>query len=175
MRATLNAVRSKCGALVVPSSDIAMRWRSRAVDIWAPLPFRASLVLCRRRENTLLLRAQLGRERIAEVVGLEHGADLDLALRKMLEGAAPEPLYGVLDRVHAPQPEAGDPLLGLGERTVGHGPAGELDAYALRARVQTLPGEQDAGLDQLFVERAHLGQQLVARHHAGLRLLARLD
>ena len=76
---------SKCGALVVPSSAIAMRRKSWAVDIESlPAQRRRARIsrLCSRRlgEDALLLGAQLGRERLAEVVGLEHGADLDLAL-----------------------------------------------------------------------------------------------
>src|SRR5829696_4891330 len=94
MRATLKAVRSKCGASVVPSSDIAIRRRSCAVDM------RSSLRLCDRtalgrerakhdrkdllteprslRHDASFLLAQLGRESLAEVVGLEHRANFDV-------------------------------------------------------------------------------------------------
>src|SRR5215208_4689654 len=126
MRATLKAVRSKCGASVVPSSDIAIRRRSCAVDM------RSSLRLCdhtvawaeRRplegprqarpqnllteprslRHDASVLLAQLGREGLAEVVGLEHRADLDLARARHRVRAALQPcdrLFHVLD---LPQP-----------------------------------------------------------------------
>ena len=44
-------------------------------------------------------------------------------------------------------------------------PAGEPDALALAARVEAVARQHDAGLDQLFVELAHVGEQLLARHH----------
>src|SRR5690348_9526440 len=41
--------------------------------------------------------------------------------------------------------------------------------------MQPLAGQHDAGLDQLLVVVAHLGQELFARHDAGLRIGVRLD
>ena len=75
-----------------------------------------------------------------------------------------------------PDPEAGDQLLGLGERPVDHGALGavEHDARALRARVQPFAGQHDAGLHELLVVLAHRGQQLLVGHHAGLGVLVRL-
>src|SRR5690606_31848892 len=122
----------------------------------------------------LLLGAQLGREFLAEVLGLEHRADLDLGL---LAGhrirAAPDPLERLLHRLDLPDPEAGDQLLGLGEGPVDDGllAAAEAHALALAARVQAVAGQHHASLDQLLVELAHLGDQLLARHHAGLGVL----
>src|SRR5262245_1636076 len=64
------------------------------------------------------LRAQLGRELGAEVLGLEHGPDLQRRLRAGRVRAAFRPLDRLLQRLHLPDPEAGDELLGLGERPV---------------------------------------------------------
>src|SRR5829696_9951006 len=136
MRATLKAVRSKCGASVVPSSDIAIRRRSCAVDMRSSLRLCDHTVLGRERakhdrkdllteprslrHDASLLLAQLGREGLAEVVGLEHRADLDLSLRELSEGAALHPIDSLLHRLHLPEPEAADQLLSLGEWAVDH-------------------------------------------------------
>ena len=79
--------------------------------------------------------------------------------------------------LHLPEPEAGDQLLGLGERAVDHRAlrAREPHPRALRARLQALAGQHDAGLHQLLVELAHLCEQLGAGHHAGFRALVGLD
>src|SRR5207244_10447130 len=69
--------------------------------------------------QALLLLAQLRRELRAEVFGLENLADLDLCLGAGHRvGAALDPVDRLLLRLHLPQPEAGDQLLGLGERPV---------------------------------------------------------
>src|SRR5829696_5940954 len=170
MRATLKAVRSKCGASVVPSSDIAIRRRSCAVDM------RSSLRLCDHtllglsdglwsgrakhdrkiyerprslRHDASLLLAQLGREGLAEVVGLEHRANFDVAWAGHRVRAALHPcdrLFHVLD---LPQPKSGDELAGFGEGPVDHGTAYAVEghALALRRRLQALAGQHDAGLD----------------------------
>ena len=52
---------------------------------------------------------------------------------------------------------------------------GEPDAGALRAGLQPLAREHHAGLHQLLVELAHLGEQLLARQDARLGLLGGLD
>src|ERR1700732_5587479 len=67
-----------------------------------------------------LLRPQFRRQVRAEVLGLEHPADLDL-LAAFLERRAPDPLDRLLDGLHLPQPAARDQLLGLGERAIRHG------------------------------------------------------
>src|SRR6266496_510790 len=74
-----------------------------------------------------------------------------------------EPLQGLVDRAHLPQPIPGHELLGLRERSVEHGAllAVELDALSLRARVEAACLEHHARLDQLFVEL------LVLRHSLG--------
>jgi hypothetical protein len=41
--------------------------------------------------------------------------------------------------------------------------------------MQALAGEHDAGLDQLLVELAHLGEEFRARHLAGLGCFAGFD
>ena len=91
-------------------------------------------------------------------------------------GAALDPFDRLFLRLHLPQPEAGDQLLGLGEGPVDHGPlvAGELDARALRARMEPLAREQDAGLCQLFVVLPHLGQKLLVRKTLRPRCSCRL-
>src|SRR4051812_45432783 len=68
----------------------------------------------------LLLLAQLGRERGAEIVRLEPPANLDLG--PAVEGGTLQPLDRLVHRLDLPQPEAGDQLLGLGERPVDHSP-----------------------------------------------------
>src|SRR5262245_57550805 len=76
------------------------------------------------RPQPLLLGPQLGRELGAEVVGLEDLPDLDLRLALVGIGAALDPLDALLFRLHLPQPEPRDQLLGLRERAVDHGPPG---------------------------------------------------
>src|SRR3954468_1323669 len=85
---------------------------------------RASLLLLARGlgAEPLLLLAQLGRERLAEVLGLEHLTELDrraLALTRTGPGHALHPLDRLLLRLHLDDPEARDQLLRLGERAVG--------------------------------------------------------
>src|SRR5688572_4509586 len=130
------------------------------------------------RALALLLRPQLGRELGAEVLRLEHLANLDLRLGAGGGvGRALEPLDGLGERLHLDQPEAGDELLGLGEGPVDHRAlvAGEPDARALRARVESLAREHHPGLDQLFVVVSHLGEELLVRKDPCLRVLVRLD
>src|SRR6266436_8405170 len=109
-------------------------------------------------------RSELG----AEVVGFEHLANFDL--RPTVEGTALEPLDRLFHRPYLPQPEAGDQLLGLGERPVSHGllPSRELDALAFRAGVKPLACEHHAGFHQLFVVLPHCRQDLLGRHNARL-------
>src|SRR5207244_4443737 len=76
-----------------------------------------------------------------------------------------------------PDPVSGDDLLGLGERTVDHGPraAVEADLGALGGRVQALAGQHHARLDELFVVFRHRPQELRAGHLARLGLGAAGD
>src|SRR5690242_19323274 len=125
-----------------------------------------------------LALAELGRELLAEVLGLEHGPELDLAVgRAFGTGNALDPLDRLVERLHLPHPVAGHELLRLRERAVDHRAlvAREADPRALRARVQALAGQHHAGLDELLVEGRHLGQELLARHLARLALLVGLD
>src|SRR5690606_16339242 len=71
--------------------------------------------------QTLFLGLQLGRELGAEVLGLEHRADLDLRFGGHGVGAALDPLDGFVHRLDLPQPEAGHQLLGFGEGPVDDG------------------------------------------------------
>src|SRR5438105_471975 len=82
-----------------------------------------------------------------------------------LEGAAIvwrslQPLEGLIERSHLPQPVPGHKLLGLGPRSVDDGAllAIEPHALALRARGEAAGPKDDPRLDQLFVEL------LVVRH-----------
>jgi hypothetical protein len=70
------------------------------------------------------LRAQLGRQGLAEIVGLEHRADLDLAFLVVRIGAALDPVDRFLQRGDFPEPVAGDEFLGLGRRAVNWSAAG---------------------------------------------------
>src|SRR5262249_17303485 len=88
--------------------------------------------------------AQLRRELLAEVVGLEDLAQLDLDTA--VERRSLEPLDRLLARRALPDPVACDDLLGLGERTVDDGAlaAVEADLCALGGRVQPLAGQHYA-------------------------------
>src|SRR5262249_37270122 len=66
--------------------------------------------------QALLLPPEFGRERGAEVLRLEHLANLDLGA--VVERGALEPLDRLFLRLHLPQPEARDQLLRLGEGPV---------------------------------------------------------
>src|SRR5262249_53879864 len=59
-----------------------------------------------------------GRVGRCEVFGLEQRANLDLALLVVGVGAALDPIDGLLQGLHLPEPEAGDQLFRLGERPV---------------------------------------------------------
>src|SRR6266498_3562767 len=122
----------------------------------------------RLRADALLLLPELRRERLAEVLRLEYLPDLDLG--PAVERSALQPLDRLFLRLHLPQPEAGDELLRLGERPVDHGPLAsvEPDPHAFRARLEPLAREHHAGLGQLLVELAHLGQDLLVREDARL-------
>src|SRR5215213_10942094 len=106
------------------------------------------------RPDPLLLLPELGSELRPEILGLEHLANLDLALALVRVGRALDPLDGLLLGPDLQQPEACDQLLGLGERPVHHRPllARELDSGALRARMQALARQHHARLAQLLVE-----------------------
>src|SRR5512133_3754482 len=125
--------------------------------------------------QAFLLGAQLGRELLAEILGLEHGPDghLDPAV----ERRALEPLYGLVDRPDLPDPVPGDDLLRLGERPVADGPlrAREPHPLPLGRRGEPVAGEHHACLHELFVELHHLRDQLLARHLPGLGVLVAGD
>src|SRR5262245_46505859 len=125
--------------------------------------------------QAVLLRPELaGRIGGGEFLGLIHLADLDLLVD---ERGALDPLDALFLGLRLQQPESPNQLLRLRERTVDHGllAAAELDAHALRARVQPLARQHDARLDELLVELAHRREHLlVAWLDAGLGLLRRL-
>src|SRR5438128_9878980 len=115
--------------------------------------------------QALLLLPDLGRERRTEVVRLEDLANLDL--EAVLEGRTLEPLDRLFLGLHLPQPEPGDQLLRLGERSVDHGPfaSRESDTRAFGARLEPLGREQHAGFRPLFGELPHRGPGPRLRAH----------
>src|SRR5690349_22078028 len=121
---------------------------------------------------------ELGGDRGAEVVELVERADFELRfLARHRVGAAARPLEGLVERAHLPEPVPRDELLRLGERAVHRAAlsAGEADALPMAARLETVAGEHDTRLHELFVELAHASEQLLTGHHAGLGVLRRLD
>src|SRR6478609_463055 len=97
----------------------SMRHTAAIARSAAVKPIRSALrVLGGEPAEALLLLAQLGRERLAEVVGLEHPADLDHGFALERIRAALHPLDRLFLRRAAEHPEAGDQLLRLGERAV---------------------------------------------------------
>src|SRR5687767_13615886 len=118
--------------------------------------------------NTVFLSTKLGSELRAEVLRLEYLANLDLGIAGHRVRTALDPLDRFFLRLHLEQPESGYQLLGLGERTIDHGPlvTREPHTRTLRARVQSFAGKHDARLDKLFIVCAHLGQHLLRRHQA---------
>src|SRR5881409_3543196 len=90
------------------------------------------------RAQSLLLLLELRLERITEVVRLEHLANLHFTF---LERGPFQPLDGLAERLHLPQPETGDQLLRLGEGPVDHRPLapGEPDARALELACSPSP------------------------------------
>src|SRR5213593_1690561 len=126
------------------------------------------------RAQSLFLLLELRLERITEVVRLEHLANLHFTF---LERGPFQPIDGLAERLHLPQPETGDQLLRLGEGSVDHRPLapGEPDARALGARLQPLPSEHHARFLQLDVELPHCRQDLFVREDPGLRVLVGFD
>ena len=91
--------------------------------------------------EAVFLIGELRRQRLAEISGLEHRADFDLARAWHRIGAAlhPRALGHVLD---LPEPEAGDQLAGLGKGAV-NGAARAVKGHALALGwVQALAGQQ---------------------------------
>src|SRR6476660_8227276 len=72
--------------------------------------------------QTRFLLLQLRRERLAEILGREALADLDLRLNARWIRAALHPVDRFLLALALPDPEARDELLGLGERPIGDDP-----------------------------------------------------
>src|SRR5579859_1170046 len=171
---------SRCHAMQYPlkgASERAQRCGPPAPSQCAGASESALSVFSGLLGDALLLGAELGSERLAKVVGLKDLADLDLAVALHGIGAALDPLDGLIHGLNLPQPEAGDQLFGLGEGPVDHGPlaAREPDPRTFRAGLQPFAGEHHAGLHELFVVLAHLGQQPLARQFARLRLPGCLD
>src|SRR6516225_6340389 len=94
---------------------------------------------CQTLALTRFLRLHLRCQVVAEVLGFEDPPDLHF-LVALSERRAADPLDRLLHRLHLPQPEAGDQLLGLGEWSVGDGAlaAAEAHPHTFGARVQSL-------------------------------------
>ena len=111
---------------------------------------------------------QLGRELLAEVLGLEHLADLDLRRARHRVGAALDPLDALLERLR-PARSSSRRRAPSSPRTVRRRRCGCRRRTA-RARpsagLQALAGQHHAGLRQLLVVSAHLGEHLLARASA---------
>src|SRR4051794_23924061 len=106
--------RREHGAWAPPAAPLGRAGGGRS----APARLRLPLPLLRLGlgAQPLLLLAQLGRERLAEVLGLEHLAELDrraLTLTRTGPGHALHPLDRLFLRLHLDDPEAGDQLLRL--------------------------------------------------------------
>src|SRR5262249_26745850 len=130
-----------------------------------------SRVLLLLRDLLLQLAHVFDRLAGTEILQLEQLAYLDLGLPAAaigLEGNALGPFDGLFLRLHLNQPIAGDQFLRLDEGAVDHGtlPSRELDARALRARLEPRGVEQRAGFHQLLVVLSHSGQELLAWHNA---------
>src|SRR4051812_15979888 len=100
-----------------------------------------------------------GRE-ILELVELAH-LDFGLAAVDRRVGEALGPLDRFLARLRLDDGVAGDKLFRLGERAVDHRAllAVVLDAPAFRARLEARRIDEHAGLLQLLMVLAHLGEQ----------------
>src|SRR5690606_24042681 len=134
-----------------PDALIAAAWAGgrRITSRLAPLELSA---------QPLLLLTKLRRELLAEILRLVDRSDLEHAfLAGHRVRALLRPFERLFHRLHLPQPEPGDELLRLRERPVDDGrlPAGELHALTFAARLQALPRQHDAGLDELLVVLAH--------------------
>src|SRR5262245_31768378 len=81
---------------------------------------------------------------LAEVIGFEDPPNLQLDVAVFARPAL-HPFDRLLLRSHLNHREAGDELLGFGERAVDDRPlaAGRLHPHAPRARVQAFPVEKD--------------------------------
>jgi hypothetical protein len=107
---------------------------------------------------------------LGKVFHLEHLAHLhDVALRRR---NPLRPVQSLLPRGRLNHPESADDLLGLGERTVGHGGLAALEAYlrGLRGRRQTVQRQQRARLRKLLVEPHHLLDRVRRRSEVLARL-----
>src|SRR5262249_23099908 len=104
-------------------------------------------------------------------------ADLDVGNFKHRIGAALDPGDGLIERIELPDPVAGDELVRLRKRPLGHRAvlARERHPRALGAWMQPAAVDHHAGGDELLVEFAHVGQQLPARQLAGFQIFGCLD
>src|ERR1700722_13328362 len=98
-----------------------------------------------------------------EVFHLKDLADFDFVVAAGVAiGAALDPVDGLFEGLDLQDREAGDEILGLSEGAVDDGTrlAGEFDACAFGAGVESIERKQDASLAELFVVLAHLEQEL---------------
>src|SRR5207247_721487 len=145
------ATRASCASSSAVAKSPTMR-TSPAMSRADSMRQIASIARCASVEAVLVMaRAPL------HALELEDLADLEGAA---IVGCPLQPLEGLVQRAHLPQPVPGDQLLGLSERPVDDGAllAVKSNAPALRARVKPAGLEHHPRLDQLFVEL------LVLRH-----------
>ena len=110
-------------------------------------------------ERHLVLDLPFGQDG-CEVFHLKDLADFDFVVAGAAVGGTLDPLDGLFEGLDLQDRETGDELLGLGEGAVDYGTrlAGEFDACAFGAGMETIEGEQDASLDELFRSReSHKG------------------
>src|SRR6185437_15512453 len=94
---------------------------SRSAASWLR---RRGCQLGRLHAQLLFLCAELGRKFAAEILGLEHLADLDFGLLAGHRiGTPARPVDRFAERLAAPQQESGDQLLGFEKRAVDDGPS----------------------------------------------------
>src|ERR1700676_5771793 len=96
------------------------------------------------RAETLLLLAQFGRQRLAEILGVEDLPDFDLGA--VIERRPLHPFDRLVQRFDLDQPKTANQIAGKAERTATHGAslAWKFNSRALRTRVQPLACEHNA-------------------------------
>src|SRR4051812_38313388 len=126
--------------------------------------------------QAILLRTQLRRERLAEILGLEDLADLDLGVAQHRIGTALDPVDRLLQRRAGPQPVARHHLVDR-ERPTRHRAvlARKVHPCTLGTGLQALAALHDASLDQFLFDLPHRGQRARAGHHPRLAVAIGLD
>src|SRR5438309_1672685 len=170
MNLPMAAMCSWVGGVVVSSPGLYIVMNR----IWAFL-LESGGVFCCLTGNARFLGPHFGGQVGAEIICFEHLPNLDLFAAA--EGSALEPLDCFVARFALPQPEAGDQLFRLRERSIDDrllAAGSEFHAHAFRRRLQSFTGEHHAGFDELFVEPGHLGENFLIRKRSSFGILVRL-